>query len=237
MNRLCPSLLVVALLGAHAAGCVVTEERLVSTSAAASSRHMQEDEEADEEKKGGKEAALKRYTEEHPEDPRGWWQLGDYYEGMRFYPQAVDAYLQLRTLCLDPKVNQGHTFTAGDYHVGVALAKARIYGESVPYLRAVLALQPKDDTQASLNRHFREAHYWLGAIYYENQQWEPAREHFNAFVRIGGERHRVDPWLLRIEDATGLKDGTIERVPPKQASSPATAEPSSSAVKVSSPGN
>lgn len=236
MNRLGPSLLVVALLGATTAGCVVTEERLVSTSAAASSRHMQEDEEADEEKKGGKEAALKRYTEEHPEDPRGWWQIGDYYEGMRLYPPAIEAYQQLRSLCLDPKVNQGHAFTAGDYHVGVALAKARIYGESVPYLRAVLALQPKDDTQASLNRHFREAHYWLGAIYYENKQWEPAREHFNAFLRIGGERHRVDPWLLRIEDATGLKDGTIERVPPKQASA-AAAEPSSSAVKVSSPGN
>lgn len=237
MNRLCPGLVVVALLGAHTAGCVVTEERLVSTSAAASARNVQEDEDADEEEKGGKEAALRRYTEEHPEDPRGWWKLGDYYEGMRFYPQAIEAYQQLRSLCLDPKVNQGHTFTAGDYHVGVALAKARIYAESVPYLRAVLALQPKDDTQASLNRHFREAHYWLGAIYYENKQWEPAREHFNAFLRIGGERHRVDPWLLRIEDATGLKDGTIERVPPKQASAPSKGEPAPSAVKVSSPGN
>lgn len=237
MNHLGPSLLVVALLGATTAGCVVTEERLVSTSAAASSRNVQEDE-PDEEHKGGKEAAFKRYTEEHPEDPRGWWQLGDYYEQMRFYPKAVEAYQQLRSLCLDPKVNNGHTFTAGDYHLGVVFAKARIYSESVPYLRAVLALQPKDDTQASLNRHFREAHYWLGAIYYENQQWEPAREHFNAFVRIGGERHRVDPWLLRIEDVTGLKDGTIERVPPKpkQASSTPATEPATT-VKVSSQGN
>ncbi len=236
MNRLGLSFLVVTLLGVTVAGCVVTEERLVSTSAAASSRNRQEEDATDEEHKGGKEAALKRYTEEHPEDPRGWWQLGDYYEGIRFYPLAVEAYQQLRTLCLDPKVNQGHTFTAGDYHVGVALAKARIYAESVPYLRAVLALQPKDDSQASLNRHFRECHYWLGAIYYENKQWEPAREHFNAFVRIGGERHRVDPWLLRIEDATGIKDGTIERVPPKQASAPATDAPGTT-VKVSTQGN
>lgn len=235
MNRLGPSLLVVVLLGATTAGCVVTEERLVSTSAAGRMGNVQEeDEDEDEKQKGGKEAALKRYTEEHPEDPRGWWQLGDYYEGMRFYPQAIEAYQQLRALCLDPKVNQGHTFTAGDYHLGVCFAKARVYAEAVPYLRAVLALQPKEDTQASLNRHFREAHYWLGAIYYENKQWEPAREHFNAFVRIGGERHRVDPWLLRIEDATGLKDGTIQRVPPKQASA-TTDTPAT--VKVSSPGN
>lgn len=209
-----------ALLGAPIAGCV-TEERLLNSAEAVNARNVRVVD--DEERKGGKEAAFKQYVEEHPEDPRGWWRLGDYYESLRAYGPAVDAYLKLRELCLDPSVNKGHAFTAGDYHVGVALAKARVYGEAVPYLRAVLALQPKEDTQASLNRHFREAHYWLGAIYYENQQWEPAREHFNAFARIGGERHRVEPWLLRIEDATGLRDGTIERVPPRPSKEPEAA--------------
>jgi hypothetical protein len=150
MIRVGVSLLMVSILAASAVGCVVTEERLT---AGTGFRVHDEAEEP-------LETAYRRSTERHPDDPHGWWRLGDYYESNRFFPQAIEAYLQFRALVLDPAMNEGRPATAGDLHVGRALAKARIYAESVPYLRAVLALQPPEDRLASLDRNFREAHYW-----------------------------------------------------------------------------
>lgn len=214
---LAPPLALLALL-ALLAGCV-TEELLVSSKQLGQASLANEVEEEDGDRPT-REQRLVTYTEEHPEDPRGWWRLGDFYESIRAYPQAIPCYVQLRALCEEAALREGRPFTAGDYHLGVVHAKARNFGDAVRYLGAVVALQPKDDRDASLNRHFREAHYWLGAIYFENRQPEPAREHFKAFERIGGEPGRVAPWLAQIEEATGMNDGRIERVPAKPPAGP-----------------
>jgi tetratricopeptide (TPR) repeat protein len=161
------------------------------------------------EEKVTREDALLKHLEEHPEDAASWWRLGTYYERVSRFPEAIKAYQKLAELCEAAARKDGMPYTAGLFHLGVCYAKARQYAQAVDLLRQVLSLQPKDDREASLNKQFREAHYWLGAVYYEHRQWQPAREHFLAFKRIGGPDERVDPWLLRIEEFEG--DALIKR--------------------------
>ena len=55
--------------------------------------------------------------------------------------------------------------------------------------------------EASLNRHFRESHLLLGAVYYDNAQWDPAEEHILAYLDLGGEEVRGERLLMDIRYA------------------------------------
>lgn len=148
-----------------------------------------------------REDVLIERTEEHPEDPQVWWQLGDYYETGQAWGGAIAAYSHMKVL-IDQKAQRGEgRFTAGDYHLGRAYTLAKQYPNAVRHLGYVVEMQPEDISQASINSHFREAHYLLGGIYYEHKQWKQAREHFVTFRELGGELDRVEPWLARIEES------------------------------------
>ncbi|MBX3469430.1 MAG: tetratricopeptide repeat protein [Planctomycetes bacterium] len=147
-----------------------------------------------------REARLKEQTEERPDDPRVWLDLGEYYEASREYSPAVAAYERFDALLEEETKRTGVRYTAGGYHLGRAYARARHFQGAVHHLNRVLALKPEGE-EAALNPHFREAHYLLGGVFYESRQWKPAREHFLAFRALGGEPERVEPWLERIDEA------------------------------------
>lgn len=160
-----------------------------------------------------REDVLRKRAEDTPEDPKVWFDLGDYYEEGQQFSAAITCYEQMYGLIKQEEARLGTRFTAGAYHLGRAHARVRNYREAVHFLREVLQLQPADETEASLNAHFREAHYLLGAVYYENRQWEPSREHFVSFRELGGAPLRVEPWLARIEEAEWKGQGTIRTGP------------------------
>lgn len=202
-------------------GCE-TQERVVPGSST-TVRHAW-----DEGERETREDVLRQRTEDEPEDPKAWFALGSYYEDGQQFSSAIICYEQFYGLLKQEQARTGVFFTAGAYHLGRAHARARNYREAVHYLREVLAQQPKDTMEASLNSHFREAHYLLGAVYYENRQWKPARDHFISFRELGGEPVRVEPWLARIDEAewsgtirTGPGD-RLEGEKPAPSSTPAT---------------
>ncbi|MCW8140992.1 MAG: tetratricopeptide repeat protein, partial [Planctomycetota bacterium] len=180
-------------VGVALCGCQTTER--VVPGSKTTMRHAWESE------RESREDVPKRRTEERPDDPKVWFDLADYYETGQQFEAAVAAYERFHALVKDAERRDGIRYTAGPYHLGRAYARARAYREAVVCLREVLKLQPKDDAIAgSLNPHFREAHYLLGGIYYENRQWKPAREHFVSFRELGGEPLRVEPWLAKIDE-------------------------------------
>lgn len=196
-------------------GCE-TQERVVPGSST-TLRHAWEDGERE-----TREDVLRQRTEDEPENPKVWFDLGSYYEDVQQFAPAITCYEQLYGLLQQEQSAKGVYYTAGAYHLGRAHARARNYREAVLYLREVLQHQPKDTMEASLNSHFREAHYLLGAVFYENRQWKPSREHFVSFRELGGEPLRVEPWLARIDEAEF--SGTIRARPSEQLDKPAPAQ-------------
>jgi tetratricopeptide (TPR) repeat protein len=186
--------LVVALATVAVVGCETTERVLPSGQ---NVRHVNDSE--DEPKTPATEQRLLTETEENPSS-RAWWELGEYYENAQRFPEALNAYTQMQALIETDPQTRGRKFTAGDYHLGRLYTKVRDYLRAIHHLKAVVALQPQDPTEASLNRHFREAHYLLGGIYFENKQWDPAKKHFVTFRELGGEAERVEPWLAKIDE-------------------------------------
>jgi tetratricopeptide (TPR) repeat protein len=184
-----PALVVLSLT----AGCE-TQERIVPGSST-TVRHAY-----DEQERETREDVLRQRTKDEPEDPKAWFDLGTYYEDVQQFGPAIACYEQLYGLMKQEQSQTGTYYTAGAYHLGRAHARARNYREAVQYLRELLDQQPKDPVEASLNSHFREAHYLLGAVYYENRQWKPSRQHFVSFRELGGEPLRVEPWLARIDE-------------------------------------
>ncbi len=179
----------------------------------------------DGDKRETREDVLRQRTEDEPESPKAWFDLGSYYEDAGQFAPAISCYEQLYGLMKQEHSRSGTYYTGGAYHLGRAHARARNYREAVQYLREVLEHQPKDVTEASLNSHFREAHYLLGAVFYDNRQWKPAREHFVTFRELGGEPLRVEPWLSRIDEAEF--SGTIRTRPSErvESSAPPAAPP------------
>lgn len=186
----------IALTALLLAGCETTERQLPM-----GERSVRASEPED---RISREDRLVAKVEEDPEDARAWWELGEYYETTRMWPDAINAYSQLKGLSEQKgrEMNPPRQFTAGDYHLGRVYAKARMFPQAVHHLGKVLELQPQDPSVASLNHHFREAHYLLGAIYFENRQWDLAKQQFITFEQLGGEPERVEPWLAEIEEAT-----------------------------------
>lgn len=180
------------VLGLTIMGCETTERVVPGSNT--SVRHVNDPGERE-----TREDVLVAATEEHPENPQVWWQLGDYYEAGQAWPECIAAYSHMKVL-IDQMAARGEgKFTAGDYHLGRAYTLAKQYPEAVKFLGLVVKEQPKDLGEASINSHFRESHYLLGGIYFEHKQWKPAREHFVTFRALGGEPERVEPWLARID--------------------------------------
>lgn len=146
-----------------------------------------------------REEELVEATEERPDDPAAWFALGRFYEDGQRLREAVGAYQKLKetTLAKYP----GKDFTGPDYSLGKLYARLGEYAAAVGHLRQVLALQPEELMEASLNRHFRESHLLLGAVYYDNAQWDPAEEHILAYLDLGGEEVRGERLLMDIRYA------------------------------------
>lgn len=217
-----------ALVAAVAVAGCETHERVVP----GSSTKVRYGWEEDDEPRETREDVLRRRTEEEPESPKAWFDLGSFYEDAQQFGSAITCYEQFYALLKQEQARSGVYFTAGAYHLGRAHARARNYPQAVHYLREVLSVQPKDPIAASLNSHFREAHYLLGAVYYENRQWKPARDHFISFRELGGEPVRVEPWLARIDEAewssrnrARRSDGTKDKKAGEKPASPPSPAP------------
>jgi tetratricopeptide (TPR) repeat protein len=143
-----------------------------------------------------KEEVFVEATEDNPEDPVAWFNLGDFYERNWSFGAAAQAYERFHQTTEAIRPNY---FTAGHYHLGRIYARLKEWQLAVFHLGKVLDLKPDDDTQAVLNAHFREAHYLLGVVYYQHKQWEPAREHLIAYKAISGEDLRADQILAEID--------------------------------------
>jgi hypothetical protein len=194
------------VLGVAVTGCETTERRVPGGQTNVS--HVNDPGERE-----TREDVLLEAAEERPDDPQVWWQLGDYYETGQAWEECIAAYGRMKAL-IDQKTQRGEgKFTAGEYHLGRAYTLAKQYPEAVKFLGNVVAMQPADVGEASINNHFREAHYLLGGIYYEHNQWKPAREHFVTFRELGGELDRVEPWLARIDQEEWSGDVPTRRPP------------------------
>lgn len=201
MNRhaLIRRALAVGLLGALAAGCQTYRRPIYSTN-----EPVIDDEQESEYNK--REEQLVEATKEQPEEPSVWFALGKFYEDSQRLREAVGAYEHLKTTT-EAKY-PGKTFTGPDYSLGKVYAQLGEYAAAVQHLRSVLASQPEELTQASLNRHFRESHLLLAAIYYDNAQWDPAEEHALAYLDLGGEEVRGERLLMDIRYA---RDHAVRR--------------------------
>ena len=186
-RTLSASLLLVALLG----GCVVVEER--SVPATGDGWTDTENETPTTEDK------LAEAIEDDETNPKLWFLLGDLCESQSRYQEAALAYARMKDLIEEQHPER--TFTAGDYHLGRVFALMKDYPRAVTYLSAVLEKQPEDEGQASLNKHYREAHYLLAVIYYNSKQFDDALEHAQAFKRIGGEDLRGDSLIMSVRHA------------------------------------
>lgn len=187
----CAAGLAAALL---AQGCQ-TSERVVSAGPDKQTVRFSEAEPRE-----SREERLVRATEERPDDAKAWLALGDHHEKLGRYEAAVAAYVRVQQLLVEAEAKNRTRYTGGHFRLGRTYAKARLYNEAIQHLRKVLELQPKSPSQASLNADFRESHYLIAAIYYDNRQLEPARDHFETFIQLGGDRARATPWIMKIDE-------------------------------------
>ena len=166
-----------------------------------------------------RERQLIENTEEYPDRPGVWWALGDFYENQKQYHPALEAYEKLHeTLKAVEKeksaqLKQNVRYTAGPFHLGRINFKLKDYGLAARWLEQVLALKTGNEQQDSILDHFRESHYILGLIYYNNHHWDLADEHIRAFVRLGGEEQRVHHLQARIDQERGVRGPRLEPAP------------------------
>lgn len=184
--------LIVGLLGALLAGCQTYRRPIYSTNEPV----------VDEEPESSylkREEKLVADTKDQPDEPSVWFALGKFYEDSQRLRDALGAYQRLK-VTTEAKY-PGKDFTGPDFSLGKVYAQLGEYAPAVSHLREVLAHQPEALTEASLNRHFRESHLLLAAIYYDNAQWDPAEEHALAYLDLGGEEVRGERLLMDIRYA------------------------------------
>ena len=145
------------------------------------------------------ESDLREATEERPEDPKVWWQLGDFYEPEGRYREALAAYERLQQLIESITTQRGRHYVGGLYLVAKTQTLCGEYAQAVVNLGRVLEHEPKEVNLAALNSTFRESHYLLGTIYYAHQEWALAEQHLQNYVRLTGDDARVAGMLARIE--------------------------------------
>ncbi|RMG15781.1 MAG: hypothetical protein D6731_07615 [Planctomycetota bacterium] len=175
------------------------------------------------------EGALVKEAQEK-DDARSWWRLGDFYERRRRWRDAIAAYERMQERIQAEEKKTGKTYVGGLYLLAKCHAVLRDWRPAVAYLQAILAKQPKTLQAAYATPTFREAHYLLGAIYFEHRMYEDARSHLIAYQELSGgdPEHRADPMLIKIEEAIGPPPATTSApaAAPKQGSS--SARPTSS---------
>lgn len=145
------------------------------------------------------ESDLREATEERPEDPKAWWQLGDFYERAGRYHEALAAYQRLQELVEGIAAERGRHYVGGLYLVAKAQTLCGDYAQAVVNLARALEHEPSELSYAALNPTFRESHYLLGTIYYAHEEWALAEQHLRNYVRLSGDDARVAGMLARIE--------------------------------------
>ncbi len=182
------SLLIVGLLGLASTGCetetVKGDVRVLTSVDPDTPKVSREDD-------------LKSRVQADPKDSRAWFELGDYYERGMQLGAAAECYERGAALMDDTR------YTGGHYTLAKVYMRLQDFPRAFAHLDRLAQLEPKDPKAACLNPHFREGHYLRGAIFYINQQWQPAKKAFVRFLELGGEESRVSEWLDRIESERG----------------------------------
>lgn len=189
------SLFLVAAAAVAASGCQTYERRIPGTSRI---EYVQAEPGAERKT----EQQLLEATEKDPESPRVWFALGDYYELHWDYERAAIAFEKMNALVEKAEQKHQTRYTGGHYNLGRIYGLIGRYDLAISHLEQVVALEPKDVRVASLNSHFVESHYLLGAIYHKHKMWKEARKHFERCIDVSGGnqlmRTRVEPWLYEI---------------------------------------
>lgn len=140
-----------------------------------------------------KEQVFLERIQKDPQDAQAWFHLGEYYEASADMPRAAQAYERGNALLGEPC-----RYTGGHYLLARVYLRMQDWQASIAHLNEVFKLEPRDPKSATLNQHFREAHYLRGAIYYLNQNYRQAKHEFLRFVETGGDENRVEDWLEQI---------------------------------------
>jgi tetratricopeptide (TPR) repeat protein len=147
------------------------------------------------------EEKLLEMLEENPESAKNWWRLGAHYEKHKKYMKAISAYQELQAVTEKMELKHGTKYVGALYLLGKCYVMIHNDRAAISYLRQVLALQPKDMRNAIGVPDFAEAHYLLGAIYYEHRLFDDAEKHLVAFGELRPGDRRADTMLIGIEDA------------------------------------
>lgn len=147
------------------------------------------------------EGQLVAKAEADADSPKGWFNLGNYYERYRDFPRAIQAYENMLLAHQKMTKATGTTYTSSLYLLGRCHALVKNWGPAVDYLKQVLSLQPKTIQLAFSNPDFVESHYLLGAIYLEHRMYQDAEKHLISFQELAPrDDHRADGMLLEIEE-------------------------------------
>ena len=156
-------------------------------------------------KKTDREAALRKLAEENPDDPQVWYQLGDYYERMYAYGQALGCYQKMQVGLERLSKEHKRSYLGGYFRLARVNYHLKQYLEADAYLTRLFKEEPKDLRAASLNRLFREGHLLRAWIYFENGQLKASEEEVGRFRKLGGDA-RGDHLLVQIDEKLRARD-------------------------------
>lgn len=147
------------------------------------------------------EVALLEACEDEPRDSKNWFRLGEYYERSQKYSKAVACYGHMQGLFEEEqKATGGKTLVGGLYLLGKCHAILKQWEKAIHYLTRVVKVQPKELHLVLRVPQFAEAHYLLGAIYYEHRMYEEAEKHLITFTELRQGDRRADGMLIGIDD-------------------------------------
>lgn len=148
---------------------------------------------------GASESDLRALIAQDPEDPLPWRYLGELFEGLERYQDALPAFLRYQKLASEAGRLRGRDYAEADYALGRIYTLLGDWTEATHWLRRVLEREPRDLGLAARAVWFRESHYLLGSIYYAHEDWTQAETHLKRYLKMSADTARVAGPLARIE--------------------------------------
>ena len=147
---------------------------------------------------GDAERQLEADAERTGKDPRAWYRLARFYEAGGRLLEAERAYERYLASSPLDGFHGSVRFTSPHFCLGRIRLRLGKSDQAIAPLERVLQLEPTDATVWISNPDYREAAFLLGVIHDQKGDRAKADEHWRLYLRHGGARDRVLPWLDRI---------------------------------------